>query len=278
MELESQVRKVAEATERTAACRRHAERLRATMESRVPRVVAFGLYNAGKSRLLNAIMDHPECFATGAARMTAESRGEAWGNVVLVDTPGLDARLDDPERVREDLQLAALRLFVHSLENGDLEQAESTFLQRLPETGAPLWVVLTKSDRYPPGRSSPEAQLRQQIEVLLPGSAKHFFTVSAKRFEESTQQESRRVSSGVPSLQQRLAAEAPSLTQIAEGIRKGRLKQMVSEILDETCSGIQNLESRWRTRRDSTKQWREQALNAAESLVQQLRKEHDAIF
>lgn len=76
-----------------------------------PQIMVFGLYNAGKSTLLNALMgraeapmaDHPE---------TSVVAQYPWQGYVLLDTPGIDAPIEHEEIATKQLEDSEVVLFV----------------------------------------------------------------------------------------------------------------------------------------------------------------------
>ena len=95
------------------------------------RVTNVGLVKAGKSTLFNALTQTPELFATSRARCTVREQFHAFGDLALIDTPGLDATgRDDDEAWRLIFQADAL-LVVHNLQTGEYDRIERDFLHDL---------------------------------------------------------------------------------------------------------------------------------------------------
>lgn len=86
-------------------------RLYAKSEQLHPRIMVFGLYNAGKSTLLNALMGRAE--AKMADRPETSTVTEyTWGNYRLMDTPGIDAPIEHETVAEEQLKSCDVVLFV----------------------------------------------------------------------------------------------------------------------------------------------------------------------
>ena len=96
-------------------------------------VAACGLYNAGKSSLLNALSGHvhEEYFKTANVRETYELKTLALPGMTLLDTPGLDASSQDDQVAFEGILKSDLILLVHNPRNGELDQMELDYLARI---------------------------------------------------------------------------------------------------------------------------------------------------
>ncbi len=92
----------------------------ASVELQSPvRLVACGLLCAGKSSLLNALIDQhsPECFGTGGGRTTRDCKAYiarfADDDCRFVDTPGLDADDSDDETAAKEVRARSLKSHVN---------------------------------------------------------------------------------------------------------------------------------------------------------------------
>lgn len=96
-------------------------------------VAACGLYNAGKSTLLNALggFVEQEHFKTAAARETRQLQTASIQGLTLLDTPGLDADQDDDNTAFKGVLQADLLLLVHNPRNGELDQQELDYLAKI---------------------------------------------------------------------------------------------------------------------------------------------------
>ncbi|WP_367112059.1 GTPase [uncultured Psychrobacter sp.] len=118
-----------------------------------PVVVAWGLMNAGKSYLLNMLTEHidNEYFKTNDFRETAEVKKFETDDFVFLDTPGLDASIEDNLTAMKGVGKADIVLFVHQLQ-GELEAVEIEFLQNLVNSFGEyasdnIIIVLSKVDK-----------------------------------------------------------------------------------------------------------------------------------
>lgn len=116
------------------------------------RVVALGIGNSGKSSLLSALGRRRELFATGDAPGTTRKVSEkSAGDLVLVDTPGLDVSPRHTEAASVAHRTADTVLWCHSLSAGELRPTEVEALARYPRSLlARTCLVLTRADELGP--------------------------------------------------------------------------------------------------------------------------------
>lgn len=115
-------------------------------------IAAFGRVGVGKSSLLNALLQI-ESFSTSP--LHGETRQEdraAWrshrdGNVVLIDTPGID-ELEGEERSELARRISRRADVVLMVCEGDLTQSEFQSLEQLVSSKRAVLLVLNKADRY----------------------------------------------------------------------------------------------------------------------------------
>lgn len=107
-----------------------AQRLMGMQRETLPQVVCAGIYNAGKSTLLNALTEGDN-FPTGAVPTTKEMSKYTTDKANFIDTPGLNANTEDDEEAELSYQKADVILFVSSAQNGGISLVESHWLQKL---------------------------------------------------------------------------------------------------------------------------------------------------
>lgn len=76
-----------------------------------PRIMVYGIYNAGKSTLLNALMGRADA-AMADRPQTSEVTEYHWQDYTLLDTPGIDAPIEHEEVTRSALDHSDVVLFV----------------------------------------------------------------------------------------------------------------------------------------------------------------------
>jgi len=96
-------------------------------------VTCVGLYNHGKSTLLNVLIKDFEykTFKTADARETTLNKSVAYHNIKYVDTPGLNAQEKDDRKVMEAIENSDITLFVHNVTTGEFNKAEMDFLTKI---------------------------------------------------------------------------------------------------------------------------------------------------
>lgn len=157
------------------------KRLKGLMMRPANQVVAAGLYNHGKSSLLNALIGR-NVFSVADCRETRQIQREASNGIVWVDTPGLDADVagqDDLLALDSVVADADVLLLVHNVRAGELDQKEfkqfSGWLKTFPTVTT---VVLTQIDQLEKQElDSVIGRIREQ----LPNANTPFFQVSSTR-------------------------------------------------------------------------------------------------
>ncbi len=115
-------------------------------------IVAFGKVSAGKSSLLNALMDAGHFAVSPLHGETKNVAGQDWQqydaqSVVMIDTPGID---ESGGQLREEMAVEAaahadIILFVL---DGDIGQTELAHLKAVCRPNKPVLVALNKADLY----------------------------------------------------------------------------------------------------------------------------------
>lgn len=162
------------------------------------RIAVCGIYNAGKSSLLNVLVgqfdEGSEAFKTGAARMTSLVSEKQVGDMVYVDTPGIDGAELDDEIAWSGILEADCFLYAHRLLAVEFEQQEIKFLQLLKKQVQGLEnrlaLVITQVDEVP---DENDAAIRHVAILKAFTDAAGFepritFLVSSRRFAKGTAQ------------------------------------------------------------------------------------------
>ncbi len=146
-----------------------------------PTITVIGKYNHGKSRLLNELIGH-DVFTVADRRETVALNEHQYEQVNWLDAPGLDADVggQDDHLAQQALWCKSdIRLFVHSVKEGELDAAEHPLLQQLHQdlqrSQRQTLVVLTQIDQVPDQTVLTQVieSIKQQIPAfnLLPVSA-----------------------------------------------------------------------------------------------------------
>lgn len=160
--------------------------------SKKPTIAAFGIYNAGKSYLLNVLTNHLNegtfPFKVRDVRETAETKDLEYNNIIYRDTPGLDAKLSDDVEAKNSVIDCDIILFVHG-NPLELDQIELDELRALKSylgdsVKDSLIMVQNKIDIFvdnPEGLTKVTNRVSEQCEALF-GTKIPLIPVSAKRY------------------------------------------------------------------------------------------------
>ena len=96
-------------------------------------VTCVGLYNHGKSTLLNVLIKDFEfkTFKTADARETTINKTIIYNDIKYVDTPGLNAKKEDDIKVMKAIKTSDIILFVHTITTGEFNKKEIEFLKKI---------------------------------------------------------------------------------------------------------------------------------------------------
>ncbi|MDO2408338.1 GTPase [Campylobacter magnus] len=97
------------------------------------KIVVFGLYNHGKSTLLNQLIGdyNNGTFKVADTRETIEEKRVDIEDKEYIDTPGLNADNHDTKTALDTISISDLYLFVHKVTTGELNQQEANFLKEV---------------------------------------------------------------------------------------------------------------------------------------------------
>lgn len=97
------------------------------------RVTCIGQYNNGKSSLLNALIrdKNNETFKVSDNRETISNKTLEYNNMIFVDTPGLNVQNNDDMEAMEAIKSSDINLFIHNINNGELNEVENIFLNNV---------------------------------------------------------------------------------------------------------------------------------------------------
>lgn len=219
-----------------------------------PRLCACGIYNAGKSTLLNVLSGHTSDedapFATGAARCTTEVSEHHADGVVYVDTPGMDGGHGDDAAAWAGLASADYLLCAHNLAVVELQEQEIAFLRslpaKLPKLAARFVLVLTQADC-----AEDESDLSRRLQGILDAFARElsfmprYFCVSAHRFARGRREQKPAMvdRSGVAALQAWIHAERDGDPDCYwKTVRAARREQARLVLVEESRAAVTSLQ------------------------------------
>lgn len=102
-------------------------------DKRYVKIAVAGRMNHGKSSLLNSLIGDNIFKVQDIRETTANSRYELFEDVLLVDTPGLDANINDDAIANVAYESSNIILFVHNYNVGDFHKGELEALKRIAD-------------------------------------------------------------------------------------------------------------------------------------------------
>ena len=117
------------------------EILKKSISNQLVNITCMGLYNHGKSSLLNALIKDfdEETFKTADVRETITNKSFEYGKINYIDTPGLNAEEYDDKRVYDAVKESDINIFVHTVTTGAFVEKEIEFLNKIKDNwGNPL--------------------------------------------------------------------------------------------------------------------------------------------
>ena len=221
------------------------------------RIVACGLFNAGKSSLLNALSGRvgKERFAVGVVPTTSACDHLTDGILQWVDTPGFDVSTTDDAEAYKAICKADILLFLHNLGTpGGLQRPEVDFLNELVQNAETrqvlterLCIVLTKRDvvrlRNEAELCRRECIIKKQVASEI-GSVVQQFTVSSNVYIKGFSESKRKLMeySRVPALRIRLLEMVQRSRVVA--FRKARIANIKAVLQSEIEQEIAYLDQR----------------------------------
>lgn len=115
-----------------------------------PTVMVFGIYNAGKSTLLNALLGE-ERAAVSDCPQTSVVTPYPWNGLTLLDTPGIDAPEEHERISRQQLAQSEVVLFVMSTDGTFDEQSLYEDILAIHAQGRRVMVIVNDKNGYQEG-------------------------------------------------------------------------------------------------------------------------------
>jgi small GTP-binding protein len=196
-------------------------------------VAVYGKYNHGKSSLLNALVEK-EVFKTADIRETVTIQAHTKDKITWVDTPGLDADVyeKDDSKAKKILKKSDLLLFVHSVNEGELDEKELNFLKERYETNNNILLILSQTDKIAEVETVQNI-IEEQLEFMI--NTIQIIAVSSKR--ASHKNEKIRNMSNIKNISQIIHQKREKLLKNRD-IEKNSLKKEIQISIDEKIANL----------------------------------------
>lgn len=210
-------------------------------DKRYVKIAVAGRMNHGKSSLLNSLIGDNIFKVQDIRETTANSRYELFVDVLLVDTPGLDANINDDAIANVAYESSNIILFVHNYNVGDFHKGELEALKRIADFhnseafGDRFILVLTGKDAVT------DQNDRELIKLKLLKDIKQFcglhnfpiFEVSNTTFMKGKSENKEKLItySGIPTLLEYITSKIEELKPL-------RTKQTIEKIRNIQATAI----------------------------------------
>ena len=232
-------------------------------------ITVVGKYNHGKSRLLNELIGD-DVFKVADKRETTQLADHLYNHTRWLDAPGLDADVhhtDDEFAQIAIWQQADIRLFVHSLREGEFDNDELMLLSQLiadeKRTQRQNLVVFTQVDQV--ANIEVLDQIRQRLQQQLTLDKAYFVSANRHRMGLEKNKPLLVEKSGIAQLQKALTqhlANVPQRRLFEKSYICHHIRRDLTQLYDDTQQKITQL----------TKFLAEQRHNFDQELVQILDK------
>ena len=211
-------------------------------------IVNAGRMNHGKSSLFNSLLNKP-IFAVDDIRTTMTRQDADFSqDVVMVDTPGLDADSSDDKVAFDAYRRANLIVFVHTVKTGAVERDDIDSLNRMAkEAVSPeyFWrhfvLVFSNIDEYDADDAEDSKKMRiieeESLRNIKSGCGEHdfpIFRVSNAYFQDGNEANSEQLiaMSGIRELKKYILAHLDAWRQEQTQLMEQRFSQAKREIME----------------------------------------------
>ncbi len=208
-------------------------------------VTCIGLYNHGKSTLLNVLIKDFEfkTFKTADARETSVNKIFTYGNINYIDTPGLNANEQDDKQVLEVIKNSDITLFVHNVTTGEFSKVEIEFLESIKKYWENPQIFLDRTifvlSRIDGVNSSEDVKntqdkMHQQIESIF-GSTARIIALSAEDYRDGMVEKENALiaQSNVKALEKDIEMLSKKSRQEIQKTKQERLSKKYSELIEK---------------------------------------------
>jgi len=213
-------------------------------------VTCMGLYNHGKSTLLNALIKDYEhtTFKTADVRETAENKKVVYEDITFVDTPGLNAKDNDNKRVMDAVKESDINLFVHNVSTGEFTKVEVDFLLNIKKHWSNPKEFIQRTIFVLSRIDTVEDEVVEQTKERMQEQIKEIFDieailvgVSAKSYTKGMIEDKKILAkkSNLDTLNTILTELKNSIKNTIIKTKKERLKRLYDELIKKLSSKVQ---------------------------------------
>lgn len=268
------------------------QRTKGQVRHHMPHIVCTGIYNAGKSTLLNALAGQ-ELFPTGDVPTTKQVAQAEFDGAVYVDTPGLNAQEEDDLETQKAYQSADFILFVSNAQNGGISESESAWLKKLKERYSALEqrliCVLTHCTQVDPEQlPGIRDKVCEDFKKAVGFAPNPVICVDSVSYQKGISEDKPRLAdqSGIPQLQAFLAeqiADAERLLRQAGELELDALRTSLLALLEQIYRSLggKYTQAEGARRKQLTKldaAWEEMEKGLSESMSSVQDKQFDDVF
>lgn len=225
--------------------------LQSAVKTDTTTVTCMGLYNHGKSTLLNTLIKDFEhkTFKTADIRETSANKVVEHGSIIFVDTPGLNYNEHDDKRVMDAAKESDINLFVHTITTGEFNEDEIEFLHKVkqhwenPQEFIDRTIfVLSRIDKAESEDdiTNTEAKILSQIDNIFSCTAT-IIPVSAQRYSKGSLEEKKLLveKSNIEVLEKMIDEISENIKESIMQTKKSRLEKGFSNLVKKLSSKIQ---------------------------------------
>lgn len=220
-----------------------------SVNNNLPNAVVYGVYNSGKSSLLNSLTGHVEAeyFPTRDVPETKVAKQLEHQGICYIDTPGLDVDEHDTAVANSGAFKADIIIFVHRLSAGPIQQPDLTAMAHLAKVHAKpenIIVVITESELADENKKL-IGDITQQVQKAIAPRVQSFLVSNTMFIKGIRSGKSILINkSGIPELLQQLQEQANSLSKDLQQERKLKIENLKKQLLEKLKQQKNKLESK----------------------------------
>ncbi len=142
------------------------------LQKTAPSLMFYGIYNAGKSSIINAIFAE-DIAAVGDVPTTQDVQEISWHNFKIIDTPGINAQNEHTLIARKEIEKNDVVLFVVADENIEERSFYNALVEVLKGDSKVLIVLNQKDASYSLSNSDEVKMFKNRIIELIRAASKN---------------------------------------------------------------------------------------------------------